>query len=168
MYEEFMKLEADIRRRGWRSSVKGVKISDRAKQHLFHTTYKELCERAPTRENYPEYWRTFSDHLDWGKRWNILKTKFGGVGIYGILPRSQIPNAYIERAMTQDRLSIWADMVYTCNPDVVELSAAIEPLYMAFITQSKPPDEFDVLNSVDNYTDDVRAIDVLLGYTTST
>ncbi|KAF2702559.1 hypothetical protein K504DRAFT_233276 [Pleomassaria siparia CBS 279.74] len=105
LYKEFNCLEKEIKKRNWGTRGRGVRYSDVAKEHLFSSTYKRYLGRAATKGTNQELWLAFSDYLDWGKRWNVLKKQFRGVGIFGLLPRSLVLNTFVKRTLSQARLS---------------------------------------------------------------
>ncbi|KAF2702528.1 hypothetical protein K504DRAFT_245649 [Pleomassaria siparia CBS 279.74] len=162
LYEEFDRLEKEIKKRNRGTRGRGVRYSDVAKEHLFSSTYKRYLGRAATKGTDRELWLAFGDYLDWGKRWNVLKKRFGGVGIFGLLPRSLVPNTFVERTLSQARLSQWADMVAECNPDVVQMAARIEPLFLACMDESAPPPEFAFLEHLDGYPQTTRPVTLFL------
>ncbi|KAF2702372.1 hypothetical protein K504DRAFT_459806 [Pleomassaria siparia CBS 279.74] len=148
LYEEFERLAKEVKRRNQGTGGRGVAYADQAKDHLFTSTYKKYLGRAATKRTDPELWRAFGDYLDWGKRWNVLKKRFGSIGVFGLLPRSLIPNTFVERTLSQARLSQWADMVAECNPDVMMMAKRIEPLFLACMEESAPPPEFAFLENL--------------------
>jgi hypothetical protein len=163
LYEEYDRLEKEIKKRNRGTGARGIRYADRAKEHLFGSTYKRDLGRLPTKATDPDLWTAFGDQLDWGKRWNVLKKRFGGVGIFALLPRSLVPNAFVEKTLTQTRLSQWADMVAECNKDVVEMAARIEPLFLACMEESEPPPEFAFLENLDGYPRTTRPFALFLG-----
>ncbi|KAF2702414.1 hypothetical protein K504DRAFT_509041 [Pleomassaria siparia CBS 279.74] len=86
LYEEFNRLEKEIKRRSEGTRGRGVRYADTAKEHLFASTYRKYLGRVATKGTDRELWLAFGDYLDWGRRWNALKKRFGSVGIFGILP----------------------------------------------------------------------------------
>ncbi|KAF2702537.1 hypothetical protein K504DRAFT_245451 [Pleomassaria siparia CBS 279.74] len=104
LYKEFNCLEKEIKKQNQGTRGRGVRYSDVAKEHLFSLTYKRYLGRAATKGTDWELWLAFSDYLDWGKRWNVLKKRFRGVGIFRLLPRSLVPNTFVERTLSQARL----------------------------------------------------------------
>ncbi|KAF2702432.1 hypothetical protein K504DRAFT_284073 [Pleomassaria siparia CBS 279.74] len=149
LYEEFDCLEKEIKRRSEGTRGRGVRYADTAKEHLFALTYRKYLGCVATKGTDWELWLAFGDYLDWGRRWNALKKRFGSVGIFGILPWSLILNAFVEKTLSQARLSQWADMVVECNLDVMKMAKHIELLFLACMEESEPPPEFAFLENLD-------------------
>ncbi|KAE8821920.1 hypothetical protein PTNB73_07010 [Pyrenophora teres f. teres] len=148
-YEEYERLEQEIRRRSEGTGGKGRRYPVVAKELLFASTYETALGRRPTRNDDPALWTKFGEYLDWGKRWNIIKRRFGTVGIFGLLPQSYNPNEWIERKFTQARVSQWVEMVAECNKDALELALKVEGLYLACIHDSTRPTQFEFLDRLD-------------------
>ncbi|KAI8930546.1 hypothetical protein NX059_012158 [Plenodomus lindquistii] len=148
LYEEFNRLESEIRRRRTGTGMRGRKYTTMAKEHLFTTTYQDDLGRLPTKDDDPEQWSAFGTYLDWGKRWNVLKQRFGTIGIFGILPRGA--NNFIEKTLSQARVEQWAAMVKECNADAQAMAYNMEPLFLACMEELEPPVEFAFLEKLDH------------------
>ena len=153
LYEEYELLEQEIRRKSQGTGMRGRGYNTVAKEHLFALVYSMDLGRRPTKADDFGLWSDFSQFLDWGKRWNMIKRRFGSVGIFGLLPRSSIPNAFVERSLTQVRVSQWIEMIAECNQDVVIMANKIEPLFRACMEESQPPSEFLFLEHLERYKD---------------
>jgi hypothetical protein len=151
LYEEYSTLEKEIRELDNGTGARGRRYESIAKEHLFKIAYETDEGYMPTKEQNPDLWVDFGQLLDWGKRWNIIKVLTGSVGIFGLLPKNAIVNAWIERQMTQTRVRQWIGMVLECNKDVPIIAARIEPLFLACMEESEPPSEFLFLEQLDSY-----------------
>jgi hypothetical protein len=151
LYEEYTELEREIRELDNGTGARGRRYETIAKEHLFRIAYETDEGYMPTREQDPELWVDFGQLLDWGKRWNIIKVLTGSVGIFGLLPKNAIVNAWIERQLTQTRVRQWIGMVLECNKDVPIIAARIEPLFLACMEESEPPSEFLFLEQLDDF-----------------
>jgi hypothetical protein len=146
LYEDYLRLQQQIRRKSKGTGERGRRYETIAREHLFAKVYSCPERPSPTKEEHPEVWATFTNFLEWGKRWNLIKTRFGSVGIFGLLPRSQISNAFVEKQLTTQALvSQWVEMIAECNRDASALALHIEPLFLACMEQSEPPKDFAFL-----------------------
>ncbi|KAF2702500.1 hypothetical protein K504DRAFT_466294 [Pleomassaria siparia CBS 279.74] len=118
LYEEFERLAKEVKRRNQGTGGRGVAYANQAKDHLFTSTYKKYLGRAATKRTDPELWRAL------------------------------IPNTFVERTLSQARLSQWADMVAECNLDVMIMAKRIELLFLACMEESAPPPEFAFLENL--------------------
>lgn len=151
LYEEFARLEFEIRRRKEGTGARGRRYNTVAKEHLFATTYTMDLNRRPSKELDGTLWQTFGKFLDWGKRWNELKRSFGTPGIFGLLPASA--NSFFERYLSQGQVTHWIEMLSSCNKDTYKLAVYIEPLFLACMQESEPPAEFLFLEKLNTLTD---------------
>jgi hypothetical protein len=151
LYEEYAALEKEMRELDSGTGRRGRRYDSVAKEHLFRIAYETDDGHMPTKQTNPELWTDFGQLLDWGKRWNNLKVLTGSVGIFGLLPKNAIVNAWIERQLTQTRVGQWMGMVLACNPDVPLIAARIEPLFLACMEESEPPSEFMFLERLEDY-----------------
>ena len=147
LYEEYARLEAEIRMRKEGTGARGRRYETVAKEHLFVTTYAMDLGRKPTKELDGTAWTAFSRFLDWGKRWNELKRKFATPGVFGLLPGSA--NSFFEKVLSQGQVTCWIEMLDQCNKDIRPLAMHIEPLFLACMEQSEPPVEFSFLEQLD-------------------
>ena len=138
MYTKYETLETLTRKRAAPSGGRGRGFATVAKEQLFSSVYSRDSRPNATREACAAEWKEFGRWLDYGRRWCMLKDKFG-LGIFGLLPRSVISNSFIERGLTVTRFAQWVEMVATCNTNVREMAKAIAPLYDACITDQAPP-----------------------------
>lgn len=147
LYEEYERLEREIRWRKAGTGGRGRGYQTVAKEHLFAATYRDDLGREPSKDRDIECWNTFGMYLDSGKKWNIIKHHFGTVGIFGILPRSA--NDFIEKRLTQTRVRQWVEMVAECNPNAERMAFAMERLFLACMEETEPPAEFAFLEDWD-------------------
>jgi hypothetical protein len=147
LYDEYERLEKLVRQKADHSGGRGRSYATVAKEHLFLTTYEEESESPATKENSPEEWKEFGRFLDYGRRWSLLKTRFG-VGIFGLLPRGTITNTFIERTLTQTRLVQWMEMLEDCNQVVKDMAVVVEPLLTACMTGMPPPEDVPFLQNL--------------------
>lgn len=147
LYEEFARLEYEIRKRKEGTGARGRRYNTVAKEHLFVTTYAMDLKRRPTKELDGQLWQTFGRFLDWGKRWNELKKKFGTPGVFGLLPVSA--NNFFEKFLSQGQVTYWIEMLDGCNEDIRPLATHMEPLFLACMDESEPPAEFLFLERLD-------------------
>ncbi|KAF2702572.1 hypothetical protein K504DRAFT_465695 [Pleomassaria siparia CBS 279.74] len=70
-----------------------------------------------------------------GKRWNVLKKRFGSIRVFRLLPQSLILNTF-------------ADIVAKCNLDVIIIAKRIELLFLACMEESAPPPKFAFLENL--------------------
>lgn len=150
LYVESEKLETGIRRMAKGTAARGVRYSTVAKDHLFRIAFESDDGYVPSKKDNPDLYKHFSDLLDWGKKWNIVKKRFGSAGIFGLLPKSIGANVRLER-LTQARVRQWIEMVAHCNVDVAEIAPYIEPLFMAFVEDRAPPEEFWFLEQFEGF-----------------
>jgi hypothetical protein len=151
LYEEYEKLEKEMRNRDLGTGARGRRYNTIAKEHLFSIAFESDDGRKPTKESDPDLWVVFGQLLDWGKRWNMMKSCFGSVGIFGLLPKSMTANTWVERQLTQTRVAQWIEMIAECNKDVAAMASRIEPLFLACIEESKLLAKFLFLEQLDYY-----------------
>ncbi|KAF2706096.1 hypothetical protein K504DRAFT_459424 [Pleomassaria siparia CBS 279.74] len=68
--------------------------------------------------------------------------------LFTLTYKNLIPNTFVERTLSQARLSQWADMVAECNLDVIMIAKRIEPLFLACMEESAPPPKFAFLENL--------------------
>lgn len=148
LYEEYDRLWKLMKRRGGGSDGRGRRYDVLAKERLFATVYDNKLGIQPTKDSHPDEWRSFGQFLDWGKRWNMIKKRFDSPGIFALLPRTMVPNAFIEKTLNQTRVSQWIEMLAECNTPVADMAFLIEPLFLACMQEESPPQQFRFLESL--------------------
>lgn len=138
MYTRYEALVALVRKRQDSTGGRGRGFATVAKERLFQRIYKRPSENSPSPKANPVEWKAFSTELESGRRWCMLKAKFG-LGIFALLPRSVISNNFIERGLTIMRFGQWIEMVATCNTTVAELADAVEGVFVACMMDCAPP-----------------------------
>lgn len=136
LYIEYLRLEEILRKRVVLTSTRGRGIATVARDQLFTAVFNHDGVVIPEDERAARY-RNWNRYLEYGKRWSMLKEKFG-VGIFAVLPRGGVPNSFVERRNIQ-RLAEWLDMLAECNDRVKELSVAMEPLLLCCMQEDEPP-----------------------------
>lgn len=160
-YEEYERIYEEIRRRSMGTGQRGRRYGGVAKEILFALTHEEDLGRMATKEEDGKLWVEFGEYLDWSKRWNILKKRFGTIGIFALLPHSMNPNDWVERKITQARVAQWAEMVFECNKPAVELAMRIEQLVVECVHNRDPPTEYAFLEELHRFqgTDPLALLD---------
>ena len=158
LWSEYEALETLVRKRKAKSA-RGQGYASVAKKYLFGIQYGTPGQEKPTEQTSPSAWKEFGRNLEAGKRWCMLKAKFG-IGIFAILPRNSVSNTYIERGGTMAVFTQWMNMVAECNERVFDSSAAIEELYISCMMDRPPP---PVLLLEELSDDDVGFCDLVTG-----
>jgi hypothetical protein len=116
---------------GVKSGRKGIGTSTLAREILFlrSATGKGIL-RWEDIDKTGKAWREQGDMIEYGCRWQLVQDKLG-MGIFALIPQSRVPNRLVEKILTHERIVLWAEMVYNCNPGAVQLAARIEPLFVA-------------------------------------
>jgi hypothetical protein len=104
LYKEYERLERKIRMNSAGTDGRGRRYGVLAKEHLFTLCYEAELGLAPSKDTNRDQWVEFGEFLDWGKRWNVLKKRFGTVSIFALLLRSSISNVFIEKTLSQTRV----------------------------------------------------------------
>jgi len=138
MFEQYEALETLVRKRQ-KKSARGRGFATVAKEHLFGASYKAEDGTFADAKKNPVDFREFGRELEFGKRWCMLKAKFG-VGVFALLPRGIVTNHFIERGMSMTRYAQWIEMIRVCNSQVETVAQAIQPLYVACMTNKSPPE----------------------------
>jgi hypothetical protein len=136
LYAEYLRLDAMLRKRVTVPSRRGRGMATIVREQLFNDI-SQLGQGTSMGEARSGRWRTWNRYLDYGKRWYMLKQRFG-VGIFALLPRAGAFNSFVERRPLA-RLEQWMDMVATCNKDARDMAMAIEPLLVSCMEEGKPP-----------------------------
>jgi hypothetical protein len=78
--------------------------------------------------------------LKHGKRWLYLEATFG-CGIFALLPKTRVPNTFLERTLTDELFAMWVRTLYACSPLVVRMSKELSDLVALFADDRPPPPE---------------------------
>jgi hypothetical protein len=138
LYAEYEQLENLLRKRVKLTSTRGRGVATVAREQLF----QEVCQQEDgiwTRDSESSSkYRSWNRYLDYGKRWFMLKERFG-IGILALFPRGGVSNSFVERRPIK-RLEDWMDMLAKCNNSVMDMSTAIEPLLVSCMREEEPPE----------------------------
>jgi hypothetical protein len=148
-YEDYQILFTRIQAAAEPTGGRGRRYGVVAKELLFQMVYTPRLGRVPTKTEDPSLWSAFGVILDWGKRWNMLKTRVGSVGIFGLLPRSRVQNDFLQTRLTQEHVSHWVDMLVECNSDVTALAKGMEPMFLACMQQDRAPLDFSFIEEME-------------------
>lgn len=138
LYAEYERLEDVLSKRAKVTSTRGRGIATVAREQLFRALLQAYHEDY-ARDNYTTRYRSWNRYLDYGKRWWMLRQKFG-IGIFALMPKGGIPHAFVERRPIH-RLEDWIQMVATCNENIQETCEAIEPLFLRCMAEEAPPEQ---------------------------
>lgn len=97
LYEEYLSLEKTIRSMARGTGARGVGYGSVAKDYLFEVACASDDGYVPNKRDNLELYKLFGGLLDWGKKWNTVKKRFGTVRIFGLLPKSIGANVWFER-----------------------------------------------------------------------
>lgn len=149
LYAEYERLEGLLRKRVKLTSSRGRGIATMAREQLFGEVYRQDDDTLMIGDDNTARYRAWNRYLEYGKRWMMLREKFG-VGIFALLPRGGVPNSFVERRPIQ-RLEDWMNMLTKCNDNVREMSEAIEPLLVSCMREEQPPEQllFEAVDAVE-------------------
>lgn len=112
-------------------------ISKKNKGEVQANLYRTVRPRGRAQRGDRDY-ETFLRTLKHGKRWLCLEASFG-CGIFALLPKSRVPNTYVERTLTDELLQLWIRTLHHCSPVVVRMAKEITSLIALFADDRPPP-----------------------------
>lgn len=159
LYMEYERLEKLLRSRVKLTGRRGRGIATVARERLF----QEIDSQGRASDSQgvnPANHKLWNRYLEYGKRWLLLKERFG-IGVFALMPRGLGINSFVERTPIK-RVQDWMNMLATCNPNVRDMSDAIEPLLVSCMMEESPPGVL-LLETVEaTEFDEWDAIDLLL------
>lgn len=147
LYKEYERLEGLLRQRVKLTGQRGRGLATVAREQLFSEVHRDENGNTISVQDNPTSYRSWSRYLEYGKRWKMLKDRFG-VGIFALLPRGGVPNSFVERRPLRV-LQEWIEMIARCNERVKDMAEAIEPLLLSCLREEQPPGEL-LLETVDS------------------
>ncbi|KAI8930539.1 hypothetical protein NX059_012151 [Plenodomus lindquistii] len=93
--------------------------------------------RGQAQHGNQEY-ETFLRTIKHGKRWLRLEREFGA-GIFALLPKSRVPNTYIERTLTDNLFLLWMRVVSHCCPLVLQCARKLNDVVTRLADDMAPP-----------------------------
>jgi hypothetical protein len=84
-------------------------------------------------------WNAFRRVVKRGLRWLMLEKEFT-CGIYAILPRSRLPNTFVERKLDNTTFMLWCRMVSRCNPIAFKMARALEHVVQRLVREWAAPE----------------------------
>ena len=145
LYEQHVHLTEKLRAERDGTRGIGIHYDDVGKETLFALTFSESKGRLATRSEDKRLWAVFSERLEWGRRWHVIRETFGMVGIFGLTPKAYVPNEWIEKRLSQKAVKWFAEMVLETNRDAQFMAQQLEPLFVACMESKPVPPRFAFL-----------------------
>lgn len=139
VYQFYDRLDTALNNAGTRSGRTGVGTSTLAKEML----YSLLCNRdqdagANIPDKTSKAWEDMDRMIEYGRRWDIIRSTLG-LGAFALIPEAIVPNRFIYKVLSIERLGVWVEMIAKCNPKAVELAKKIEGLFQDCVEGNAPP-----------------------------